>query len=148
MTNSEIRSAWDVEADQLQKVRAYTLDEARNYTICVWLIGSGDTRPYCDWINRGHVPSTNVMKVIARMMHEGEDDHVGFVLTAKKRKGGRGPIIDREKLIRNALVAGTVERLIRVEGMKYEVAIKEVAELVHQSEPNVRRVYDKSARRR
>ena len=87
------------------------------------------------------------MKVIARMMQEGEDDHFGFVLTAKKRKGGRGPIRDREKLIRNALVASAVENLIKGEGWKYEAAIKKVADLAHQSEPNVRRVYDPRARR-
>ena len=146
--DSGIQHAWDIEADQLQKLRSWSLDEARNYAICVWLIEAGDVRPFVDWVGRGHVPSPTVTNLIARMMQKGDDGRVPYILDSKKRLGGRGPGKNREKLIRNALVTESINHLIKDDGWKYDAAIAEIASLTNQSKANVRQVYDAHAKRK
>ena len=143
----EIQNPWDIEAHELQSLRSYSLGEARNYVICAWLIISGDVRPFVDWSNREHIPSLTVMKLMARMMCEGDDEHIPFIFKIEKRGGGRGPKKSREAQIRDALIAANVDRLIEIKGDKYDAAIGDIAKLSGRSKSSVRRAYDAYKRR-
>jgi hypothetical protein len=140
--DKEIQNPWDIEAHQLQSLRSCSLEEARNYIICVWLIISGDVRPFVNWSDRGHIPSLTVMKLMARMMCEGDDEHIPFILKIEKRGGGRGPKKSREAQIRDALIAANVDSLIETKGEKYNAAIDDIAKLSGRSKSSVRRAYD------
>ncbi len=107
---------WDGEALAVARDHDRSIGNARDLVIMDWLI-KGDTRPLSDWLLRGHVPDTAVMKAVAVMLVRGHPDadqrwfsdpavrEVADVFTlrlevAGKGKRGRDPaIVERDKRI-------------------------------------------------
>ena len=87
------------------------------------------------------------MKLMARMMCEGDDERIPFIFKIKKRDGGRGAKKSREAQIRDALIAANVDKLIETKGEKYDSAIGDIAKLSGRSKSSVRRAYDAYKRR-
>lgn len=108
-------TAWDIRAAEVARDHNQSMDDARNYVILEWL-REGDTRAFCSWILRGHLPSPNVLRAIAVMMARadnakfcpaGFDDPemseiaelfpLGLKVTRKGKRGRDLEIVERDK---------------------------------------------------
>lgn len=62
-------TAWDVEVLLLPDVEDVTLSAKRDIVIERWLMVSGDTRPFLDWVLRvRHEPCRRIVEIVAQMM--------------------------------------------------------------------------------
>ncbi|QPC94744.1 hypothetical protein [Mesorhizobium sp. INR15] len=129
----DIRSAWDALAQEHCDQTGITLPNARDNIIGFWLT-AGDTRPFFDWVLRGHKPSPENVLLVAAMMARADSpdvlpsklkDALPFGLSISgKRRGDRSNL---EFVVRDYFIGREVERKIAV-GEKYEAAIAAVHE--------------------
>ena len=130
---NHIQQPWDIQADRVQKKHGGALDTCRDLIILEWLVRSGDTRPFVDWVLRcNHQPGREVNRLLAIMMAPDPDPRlqIPFMLVKKKRdQGRRGRPVDLVAEERDGLLYEYIVCLMR-EGGKgtYESAIARVAE--------------------
>ncbi|SIT58782.1 conserved hypothetical protein [Mesorhizobium prunaredense] len=154
----DIITAWDALAQCLCDEKGELLADARDAVIVMWL-EKGDTRPFYDWVLRGHEPSSGVVRMIAAMMAKADSPDVlpatirsglscGLSITGKKRGDRSNP----ENDARDYFIYRDVARKI-ASGGGYEAAIAAVHEGlprigINIGRQSVRDAYDKRHRRK
>jgi len=141
-----IQQPWDIEADRLQNDHGGNLNMCRDLVIIDWLLTSGDTRPYADWVLRyNHQPGLEVNRLLAIMMNPDPNPRVPvpYGLVKRKRSGDSGRPIDLVVKERDRLLFENISRIMKEAGKgSYDSAIKQMAELEGITARTAKAAYD------
>ena len=147
---NHIQQPWDIQSDRVQKKHGGALDTCRDLIIITWLVRSGDTRPFVDWVLRcNHQPGPEVNRLLATMMAPVPRLPIPFILVKKKRdRGRRGRPVDLVAEERDRLLDEYIVCLMSELGKgSYESAIARVAKWTGISHRVAKRAYNSRKKR-